>query len=250
MTPGLAIGLGAGSSLLGGALSGLGGGPKQDVKNKPFWNNLFSQGNQLMGQQQQGLQGLFPLGQDLSQQGQGFLNQLGQGGQQMQPFAGQGFTGQQIGVLGNQLGQFYNEQLLPGIQGNAIQAGQLGSGRQGVAQGIAGRGMGQAFGEGIVGILQQDLYRRQQAAQAGGAQQIAGAAGGLQGLMQPFQAAYSPFQAQWSPLQGMAGLLGSQQSALQGGGGLLGGLGQGLGNAFNVGINLDPTAPTQQGYTV
>ena len=51
-------------------------------------------------------------------------------------------------------------------------------------------------------------------------------------------------------IAGMAGLLGSQQSALQGGGGLLGGLGQGLGNAFNVGINLDPTAPTQQGYTV
>lgn len=45
----------------------------------------------------------------------------------------------------NMIGQQYNEQIMPGIQSDAIAAGGLGNSRQGIAEGIAARGAGQAL---------------------------------------------------------------------------------------------------------
>lgn len=46
----------------------------------------------------------------------------------------------------------YNEQVLPGIQDQAVAAGGLGGSRQGVAQGIASRGLTNAVGDVSTGI--------------------------------------------------------------------------------------------------
>ena len=69
----------------------------------------------------------------------------------------------QIGQLGQNIGQQFREQILPGIGSQATLAGQRGSSRQGVAEGIASRGAMQAFAQGATG-LQNNAYNQQLAA--------------------------------------------------------------------------------------
>ena len=213
-------------------MASLFGGSQLQTPNQPFWNSLFSGGNQLMGQQQQGLQGLMPLGQNLSQQGMGFLGQLGQAGQQLAPFANQGYGQQQIAGLTDILNQNLMQNILPGIQSMAGMAGQMGSGRQGVLQGQAIGDLNRTLFQGAGDILQQDLLRQQNAAAQMGQQQIGGAIGGLSQLQSPFQAAFSPFAAQWSPFQAMSGMLSQQQTPQTAQGSIIGSLMPNIGFQF------------------
>lgn len=53
------------------------------------------------------------------------------------------------------LGEQFNEQVLPGIRGGAMSAGQYGSSRQGIAEGLAARGLGYAMGDMSANLYNQ-----------------------------------------------------------------------------------------------
>lgn len=114
-------------------------------------------------------------GQALGQQGQGYQGGMeGLAGQLQQqysnPYAQQlgnfnpSATGsyanaqnpyamQQVGQLGQNLGQFFREQLNPSITGSAVGVGGLGGSRQGIAQGMGVNSMMQQFQQGATGIM-------------------------------------------------------------------------------------------------
>lgn len=59
------------------------------------------------------------------------------------------YLAQQGEAITQRLGQSYAEQIMPGIRGGAQAAGQYGGSRQGVAEGIASRGLLQAQGDAL-----------------------------------------------------------------------------------------------------
>jgi len=142
----------------------------------------------------------------------------------------------------------FTEQVLPSIRSGAIGAGQMGSSRQGVAEGIASRGymdtvgditaqMGnQAYGQGLQ-AMQAAGGLGGQLASLGGGQigQAAGLQGQLAGLGSQFAGQGLGALGQSGGLSAQLGGLGSQFAgqgldAMGGGAGVLGGLyGQGLG---------------------
>jgi hypothetical protein len=162
--------------LVGGLGGPLGGG------------NYQGQGGPLGGGYRGG-DPLQQLGGSLTQQGQGFLGNLGMMGQ-----AGNPFAQAQIGQLGQGLGRLFNQQIMPGIQSTFGQAGQLGGSRQALAQGQAAEGLGQAFTGGALDILGNSAQLALQANQAG--------LGGLGGVFDQGQ------NATFGSLPGLAGLLG------------------------------------------
>ena len=241
-----------------------------DPAQQPFLDFIRQAATGLQGSQQGQIGGLFDLAGGLGGQGQDFLSglfgtqqQLGQGfgggfgqgqagidaltaqsqgtglGQgQLQRIAGGNDPAvqAQIDALGGDLARQFG-QLLPGIETQAIGGGQLGGGRQGVAQGLLGQATQDAFGRGAADIRFQDLARQFGAAstlqqgqtQAGGAlgqlggQQALGTAGlnqagllgqgqlGLGGLGQLqglFNLGFSPFEAEFTPLQNLAQIIG------------------------------------------
>jgi hypothetical protein len=102
--------------------------------------------------------------------GSGILDQLSSGGAGADYLKGR-LTGDnsqvlnaQIDSLGSDLGRFYKEQLNPVITGNSVAAGQLGGGRQGVAQGIASNSVLQQFATQAAGLRAADVTNRDNAA--------------------------------------------------------------------------------------
>jgi hypothetical protein len=168
-----------------------------DPNQQPFLQNQF-QGAQDLRQSQQaglnqfaseGLGGLFQQGQ-AANQGLFGLGQLaqndpiqGQALSQLANFSNQEALQGQIGNLGENLGQFFNEQLLPGINQTTQLAGQgIGSGRNAVARGQATRDTLNAFARGTADLNAQ--FGQQQISASQGA--LAGRQGqlGLAGLLQ------------------------------------------------------------------
>ena len=241
-----------------------------DPSQAPFLQQLRQQAQGLQGQQQQQIGSLFGLQQGLSGQGQDFLSglagtqgQLGGFGQagfgqgqagidaltgiaqgtnpaaqalQQQATGQNPFLNQQIGQLGGDITRQF-ERGLAGIQGQAVGAGQLGGGRQGVAEGLLGESATRQFAQGATALRSQDIGRQLQASQsllgaqgaAGGqlaglgqqqglqnqASQLQGllgqgqlGLGGLGALQGQFNLGFSPFQAEFSPLQSLAGIIG------------------------------------------
>lgn len=70
----------------------------------------------------------------------------------------------QIGALGKDLGRFYSEELNPVITGSAVAGGALGGGRQGVAQGVASRGVLEEFAKQAANLRATDITNRDSAA--------------------------------------------------------------------------------------
>lgn len=75
-----------------------------------------------------------------------------------------GLLNDQIGQIGKDLESFFGESILPQIRGDAAAAGALGGGRQGVAEGIAGRGLISEFGRSVLGLRTADASARDAAA--------------------------------------------------------------------------------------
>ncbi len=171
----------------------------------------------------------------------------------------------QIGQLGQDISRDFLQQINPGITGGAVQAGQLGSSRQGVAQGLAQQGALDAFSRGATQLRSDDIGRQLQASQAvlgqqqgaagqlggfqqgalqaqlgqggltqagilGGGQLGLGGLGSLQGL---FNLGLSPFEAEFSPLQNLAGIVGGPTVLSQG---TSQGTGQSSSFSANVGV--------------
>ena len=188
----------------------------------PFLDFLRNQAVQGFGQQQGAVggfqQALGGLGQQAGQLGAAgannpFLSQL-----QGQAGGNPALVAAQTGQLSDVLAQQFNEQLNPAISRQAQGFGQLGGGRQGVAQGLAIQGQQRALAAGNVGFQQADAARAQQAALGGGQLFGQGIQQGFQGLGAQAGFLGQGLQAQFQPGQQLAQLIGgptvlSQQQA-------------------------------------
>ncbi len=162
--------------------------------------------------------GLTTAANDLFQSGQGFLGDLQSisagtdvSGEFLSGLVSgeSGLVDQNIAALGEDLGQFFNEELLPGITSQAVAGGQLGGGRQGVAQGKAIEAVGREFRRGSLDIRNADLTRRTVAASALSGQRTSAAQVGLVGAQQQFDLANAGTLAPFSPFLTLAQILGN-----------------------------------------
>lgn len=64
-----------------------------------------------------------------------------------------------LGALQSSLGRFFSEELNPAITSDAVATGSLGGGRQGVAQGIASRGVAEQFSQGAASLINANQQR-------------------------------------------------------------------------------------------
>lgn len=120
-----------------------------------------------------------------------------------------GFVDENIAALQEDLGQFFSEELLPGITSQAVGGGQLGGGRQGVAQGKAIESVGREFRRGALDIRNRDLRERAEAARALSGQRLSASQAGLTGVQQQFDLANAATLAPFSPFLTLAQILGS-----------------------------------------
>ena len=146
------------------------------------------------------------LGQGGFGQAQQFVNQIGNNPfqQNLMQFAqpNNEMVQGNIDMLGQNLSDQFNNTIMPGIQSNAIGAGALGGGRQGVAQGIAAQGVSNAFAQGSQGIMNNAYNQANQASQFGSNFNTQQAMAGLSGLGQ-FQ------QQQFAPMDFLSSILGN-----------------------------------------
>lgn len=121
----------------------------------------------------------------------------------------------QLGVLQEDIGQLFREELNPAITSEAVGAGQLGGGRQGVAQGRAVDAAAEAFTKGAVDIRTANQAQLDQLAAGVAQQNIQGAQIGLAGLPGLAGVAAQGFEAQFRGDEFLASILGNQQVLTQ-----------------------------------
>jgi hypothetical protein len=163
-------------------------------------------GTNVWGPQAGFLQDIYSQAQGMKQDLQGYAGQagldqmrgaLGQSQQALMGLANPQQTDPLMGMYANQIGQQFNEQIAPGIRGDAMLGGNRGGSRQGIGLGLAGARAGQQlqdFGAQLWGQQQQNALSAAQGLQgvAGGYGQLAGQQG----------------MAPWQNLQQYAGLIG------------------------------------------
>jgi hypothetical protein len=198
-------------------------------------SGVIGQGMNYMRNQFQGAQqGL----QRFQNQNMPMISQMGQsaqyGANALRAFSQQNnpYLNSQIAQYGQDIGQNLRENILPGIGSGSQLAGQRGSSRQGIAEGMAINSAQQQFGRGA-GDMRMQAYGQQQNA----ANQLAqlGQQGYLQGMQQNLaaQGQYGQNLGQYGTYQ-QQGFQNLQQNAL---------------NPFQIGASVigDPTA-LQFGY--
>ena len=118
----------------------------------------------------------------------------------------------QISVLGDKLGKFFDEKLMPGITGRGVSTGTLGGSRGAVATGTAAGGVSDAYSAGVASILSSS--QAQKDALAGTANQNAvGAAGtGLASLPALQGVSSAGANAAMNPYLMLAQILGPQNN--------------------------------------
>lgn len=115
---------------------------------------------------------------------------------------------EQIDLLQEDIGQFFNEELLPGITNDAVAGGQLGGGRQGVAQGRAIEEASNQFTRGVTALRSNDIAARDAAATSLAGNNISGASVGLNAAPGLFGLADAGFSAGLAPAERLAAILG------------------------------------------
>ncbi len=170
-----------------------------------FLSNLFQQGQNQLNQS-------LPLAQELASQlpdqlinpAFGAFNQL------INPQANP-FLEQQIQNQNNSLGQFFNEQLLPGLNRQSTATGGLGGARNQIAQAQGAERVARAAAEGETALRFQGFQQAQQ-----------GQLGALGQANNLVNLGLSPATAPFQPLQAQQGVLGPpiilQKSSSSGGG--------------------------------
>jgi hypothetical protein len=144
--------------------------------------------------------------------GVGFLDQL-QGSPEQDYLAGRvsganPLLDEQIGALGDDLGRFFRDELNPTITGDAVAAGALGGGRQGVAQGAAAAAVGREFQRGATELRTGDMMARDAAARDLMASRTANAGVGLGSLGALLGVAQTGSLANLAPFQALASIMG------------------------------------------
>ncbi len=161
-----------------------------------------------------GIGGINAEAADLFASGTGFLEQLQSGG------AGEEFleatlsaentvVEDQIGVLQQDLQEFFNETVLPGITSQGVSGFTLGGGREQVALGIAGEGLLEEFQRGSTAIRTAELERRDQAARDLTASQTARSIAGLTAIPGLLDTAQQGELSALAPFVTLAQVLGS-----------------------------------------
>ena len=165
-----------------------------------YLQNLYGNAQGLAGGQQMGGQGLANSQQNAQFAQQGLMNS----NQNLQGYQNQGVD-PALGAYSDRIGQQFNEQFMPGLQGQAIQAGGLGGSRQqiGAAMG-ADRGM-QAISDFAANSYAGQQQRGLQAAGMQGQNSQALGQLGQQNLMSADFARSMP----WYNQQQFSGLLGA-----------------------------------------
>ncbi len=180
---------------------------------QPHLDQLYNQAN-TMGQANPGanaLQAGNTQSMGMIGQAQGALGGIAQTGGASAQFmdTNRQLESRQIADLGTNLGNFFNQQLMPGLQGAAVGVGAVGGGRQQLAQGQAAGQVAQQYQQGVTDIMANSQASRQQAAgqvdsnMMGASQGI----GQLSGMMNNL--GLSNMNANWAGLENFAGLLGS-----------------------------------------
>ena len=114
----------------------------------------------------------------------------------------------QIDLLGEDIGQFFNEELLPGITSQAVAGGQLGGGRQGVAQGRAINEASAQFRRGATALRAGDIGARDAVAGGLAGNAVQGAQVGLSGIPALAGVADLGFSAGLAPYERLAAIMG------------------------------------------
>jgi len=115
---------------------------------------------------------------------------------------------EQIDLLKSDLGDLFNEELLPGITSQAVGGGQLGGGRQGVAQGAAMQEVGDQFTRGSVALRAGDIAARDAAAGTLAGNAISGAQTAFGGASSLMGIADRGFSAGMAPYERLSAILG------------------------------------------
>ncbi len=187
----------------------------QEVFEADTFRNLFANASNVAGQVD--TRALTDAANSLFSQGSGFLGSLSDisaGTDESGRFLSSrisgegGFVDENIAALGEDLGQFFNEQLLPGITSESVSGGALGGGRQGVAQGKAIESVGREFRRGSLEIRNADLRERTEAARQLSAQKLSAGQAGLAGVQSQFDLAQAATLAPFSPFLTLAQILG------------------------------------------
>ena len=122
----------------------------------------------------------------------------------------------QLEALQSGLGDLFSEELNPAITGRAVAAGQLGGGRQGVAQGQAAKAIASQYAQGASSIIASDQAQRDQAAAQLASLQQGGAAAGLSALPGLMGIGQAGSMAGLAPYEALAGILGGPTVLTQG----------------------------------
>lgn len=115
---------------------------------------------------------------------------------------------EQIDALGADLGNFFRDELNPAITSQAVGGMGLGGGRQGVAQGMAGREVASQFTRGATALRSADVAARDSAAAQLEAQRTGAASVGLGAIPGLLATAQTGAMADLAPFQALAGILG------------------------------------------
>lgn len=144
--------------------------------------------------------------------GTGFLDQLGgdSGSQYLEGRldSANPVLEDQIGLLQEDIGKLFSEELNPAITNEAIAGGALGGGRQGVAQGRAIDSAAEQFTRGATALRAGDIAARDAAAGTLAGNAVQGAGVGIQGASQLFGLADAGFSAGLAPAERLAAILG------------------------------------------
>ena len=197
-----------------GSVSGSGGVSGSESEQAIAFEDVFAR---LFGGAEGAAGGLDPsmltdAANSLFSSGTGFLQ--GIGGDQGTEYLQDRLSGdnevlqEQIDLLGQDLGNFFNEELMPGITSEAVGGGQLGGGRQGVAQGKAISEVGDQFTRGATALRAGDIGARDAAAGTLSGNAISGASVGLGGLSAVGGAADMGFSAGLAPYERLSAILG------------------------------------------
>jgi hypothetical protein len=140
--------------------------------------------------------------------GVGFLDSLGGPSPLDERLAAEGTADEQIAALGEDLGLFLNEELLPSIASRGVATGTLGGDRQGVAQGRAVESMLREFARGSTSIRTADVNRRDALATSAAQQRLQAAGIGLDSLPGMYDLAQAGILGELAPWQALAAVLG------------------------------------------
>lgn len=179
----------------------------------PFLSSLWQGATNLAGGQQ-GIQGQAQnmVGQMLpgTFDALGSMGNIAQGNSPLAQFANPNnqLVSQQLGMLGQSLGDMFTNTIAPTMGSAANMAGGLGASRHQLGLGQAAGDIGKAFMSGGVDLASNAYNTAANSANAL-TQSMMGAGSAIPGMSADiFNLGMSPMNAAWSPFQNLAGILG------------------------------------------